>query len=234
MNTTKYKHLKPYVRPSNYCGATWYGYYDVEGRHRDSGVLTNSNWDCWVKWLTELLGPEGRVIGQETEEQERAFPGGGERDDVFAWTICRESHWAVGWIEVIRVHSSVDPEVLRQIDEKLDDLDGYPVFDELHFSEAELNEYNKCWYEYGARDEFIREIRKAFTEGRTDSDEDYTEEDGWLDKLDDVPTDRLIELHESLIPSGEYYGENCWPGTDTTVAAMQWEDIEQLINPESK
>lgn len=233
MNAVQYKYLKPYVRPSNYCGATWYGYYDVADRHRDSGVLTNSNWDCWVAWLTELLGPEGRVIGQETEDQERAFPGGGERDDIFAWTICRESHWAVGWIEVIRVHSSVDPEILRKIDEKLLSLDGYPVFNEEHFSDAEMTEYHRCWENYGARQDYIRAIRRSFTEQRVDGD-DYPEEDALLDKLDDVPTERLIDLHERLIPSGEYYNTDCWPNIESSICSMTWADIERLINPESK
>lgn len=231
--TTKqeFQHLKPYERPSNYCGATWYGYYNIADRHRDSDVLTNSNWDCWVAWLTELLGPEGRVIGEETEPQDKAFPGGGERDAIFSWVICRESHWAVGWIEVIRVHSSNDPAKLAQIDEKLHDLDGYPVFDEQHFSDAEQEEYMRCWEKYGAREDFIRAIRKSFTAERTEG-EDYAEEDDLLDKLEEAPLDRLIELHESLIPSGEYYNTDCWPNTDLSVEAMQWEHIENVTNQE--
>lgn len=226
----EFRHLKPYVKPSHYMGATWYGYYDVAGHHRDSEVLTNSNWDCWVAWLTKLLGPEGTVIGTEDEPVDRDVFGTTKGDDILKWTICRESHWAVGWIEIIRVHESVDPDALRQIDEKLEDLDGYPVFDERHFSEAEEAEYQKCWRSYGAHKDFIRQIRHAFTENRVDG-EDYAEEDGLLDKLDDVPLDRLIEMHERLIPSGEYHGDGCWPNIDLSVKAMQWDDIEQLFAP---
>lgn len=227
----EFQHLTPYERPSNYCGATWYGYYSIVGRHRDSDVLSNSNWDCWVAWLTKLLGPEGRVIGEEKSEQDDYFPKDGrERDEIFAWIICRESHWAVGWIEVIRVHSSVDPEALRQIDEKLHDLDGYPVFDEEHWSNAEMEEYHNCWERYGAREDFIRAIRKAFTENRTDG-EDYAEEDAILDALDDVPTERFVELHEQLITSGEYHDSECWPNTDLSIREMEWDHVEALTKP---
>lgn len=227
-----YQHLKPYVRTENYVGATWYGYYTVDGRHRDSDVLTNSNWDCWVKWLAELLGPESTEIGEETEEQERAFPGGGERSAIFNWTICRESHWAVGWIEIIRVHSSNDPAKLAQIDEKLERLDGYPVFDEQHFSDAEQEEYDRCWRQLGADKDYVRAIRRSFTQLRTEGEE-YPEEDAILDALDDVPVDRLIELHESLIPSGEYH-DNGWPNIEMSVCDMTWDHLENLIKPESK
>ena len=52
-----YKHLTPYKRPSNYIGAEWPGYYDVAGRNRASDTLTESNHACWLKFLTDLLGP---------------------------------------------------------------------------------------------------------------------------------------------------------------------------------
>lgn len=219
--TTKqeFQHLKPYERPSNYCGATWYGYYDVAGRHRDSDVLANSNWDCWVAWLTELLGPEG--VELEGDE---------DKECVDAWVICRESHWAVGWVEFIRVHESVDPEILLKIDEKLHDLDGYPVFNEEHWSNAEMEEYHNCWERYGAREDFIRAIRKAFTAARTDG-EDYAEEDAILDALDDVPTERFVELHEQLIQSGEYHDAECWPNTDLSIREMEWDHVEALTKP---
>jgi hypothetical protein len=232
MSTETYRHLKLYERPSDYVGATWYGYYTVAGRNRDSDILTNSNWDCWVKWLTELLGPENQIIGTEPEPVDRSVFGTEKDDDIYNWTICRESHWACGWIELIRVHSSVNPEKLRAIDEKLERLDGYPVFDEQHFSDAEQEEYDRCWRQFGADKDYVRAIRRSFTQLRTEGEE-YPEEDAILDALDDVPVDRLIELHESLIPSGEYH-DNGWPNIEMSVCDMTWDHLENLIKPESK
>ena len=148
MNTPdqpEYRFLKPYRRPECYIGATWFGYYDVAGRNRDSDILTNFNFDCWVAFLTERLGEPDTVIGHEEETQSRSTFGDEESDEIYNWTICRENHWACGWIEIIRVHSSLPHEKLAAIDEQLHKLDGYPVFDEDHFSAAEDAERERCW-----------------------------------------------------------------------------------------
>ena len=151
--TNEFKHLELYERPSHYVGATWYGYYNVAGRHRDSDTLSNSNWDCWVKFLTELLGPEGIALDDVVDEEN-------DGDEVYRWVICREGHWAVGWIEVIRVHKSVGEDRLRQIDEQLQALDDYPVFDENHYSEMEVNEREENWDNF-ARQEWRRWLDKV-------------------------------------------------------------------------
>lgn len=144
-----YQHLKPYARPENYMGATWYGYYGVAGRHRDSDVLANSNWECWVAFLTRLLGEPDTEIGVDTDRRNQrglySSDRNNEPEPVYNWTICRESHWAVGWIEIIRVHESVGHDKLAAIDEQLRKLDGYPVFDEQHFSQLEDDERDDSW-----------------------------------------------------------------------------------------
>ena len=141
----QYKHLTPYKRPSNYMGATWFGYFDVAGRNRDSDVLTNSNFECWVDFLINLLGPADTEIGTETEPQSRSTFGDEESDAIYNWTICRESHWACGYIEIIRVHESVGHDKLAAIDAQLARLDDYPVFNEDHFSQAEDAERQSSW-----------------------------------------------------------------------------------------
>lgn len=214
MNT--YKHLTPYKRPDSYIGADWFGYYTVAGRNRESDILSNSNWECWVEFMTKLLGPEGIPIGVDESG-----------DDVYHWVICRESHWACGWIELIRVHESVGHEILTKIDEQLRRLDGYPVFNDDHFSAAEMREYERCWRERGADRDFRREVRKAFEE-ECEITEELT---ALLDRLDDVPVDTLIELHERLIPSGEFHHDG-WPCIDISVANMTWDDLESVTNYE--
>lgn len=227
MNNTpaEYKHLTPYVYPKHYIGASWYGYYDVAGRNRGSDTLDNCNWDCWLKFLTDLLGPADEVIGKEAEPVERSTFGDETSDDIYNWTICRESCSMVGWIEIIRVHESVGPEKLQKIDDQLHNLDGYPIFDENAFSEAEQKEYERCWHYAGAAEDFKREVRKAFM--ADSSEETHEELTDLLSLFDDLPVDKLIELHERLIPSGEYHHDG-WPCTDLSVGAMTWDDLESV------
>lgn len=214
----RYRHLKPYRRPENYMGAEWYGYYDVVGRHRDSDTLTESNWQCWVKFLTKLLGEPDQVVGTEPVPVSRSAFDTEEGDEIYNWTICRESHWAVGWIEIIRVHESVGVEKLNAIDDQLRKLDGYPVFDEDHFSQLEDDERQKQWEAGGSSDDWYDWLRKhigeerfdlldsvyhqeiesllyrAYEQGCRDSSQNYTYPD---DNLDIEQLVRLAEPHGS-------------------------------------
>ena len=231
MNNTpaEYKHLTPYTKPDNYIGASWFGYYDVVGRNRDSDVLTESNWGCWLEFLTKLLGAADTVIGKESEPIGRSTFGDETNDDIYNWTICRESHCMEGWIEIIRVSELVGADKLQAIDDQLHKLDNYPIFDEDKFSEAEQKEYKDCWHKYGAADDFRRAVRKAFTkEVAADPDADGEELTDLLSLFDDIPVDKLIELHERLIPSGDYHGHDGWPHIDFSVEAMTWEDLVEV------
>jgi hypothetical protein len=95
------------------------------GRHRDSGLLDQSNWI---------------VV---TEDMEKRFP-----DDV---DLVRFGHWAVGWVEEMFVrirdeHGRLTPafEAAAIWKEKLDD---YPIADEMHFSELEWDATMKNFQE---------------------------------------------------------------------------------------
>lgn len=116
MNTAKKiyvpKHLKPWSMPSNYFGATHEGSYVFLGQHRDSDVLTRSNFEVALERL------------------------GGESDTV---EVIREGHWAVGWVEWIKICAS-DENALKLADEMCADLDDYPVLDEQAFSDKEYQE----------------------------------------------------------------------------------------------
>jgi hypothetical protein len=105
-------------------------------RHRDSGTLDRSNFECGVKALKEAepdLGDDYRVM--------------------------RFGHWAVGWVEIVIVRpGSKCAEVAAGIASGLED---YPVLDDDHFSNIEEEEYLDGWTQGGA-DEFRRELRKAF------------------------------------------------------------------------
>lgn len=136
--TTEYKHLELWEHPGNYAGPSWDEYYCVAGHHRDSDPLTESNWPCWLKFMRDLLGPESEIA-------QCAFMGEVDVTPSPGWVVVRESHFAVGWVECIRVHQDCDPAKLAAIDAQLHKLDGYPVMDEDHFSQLEDDERQRIW-----------------------------------------------------------------------------------------
>ena len=131
------KHLKLWTMPDSYFGAVWPGHYVFFGQHRDSDVLTRSNFISALKAI------------------------GGESETV---TVIRESHWAVGWVEWIGIHQD-DELALRKADEVMARYDGYPVVDEDHYSETEQEEAQEIWtncYSDQNRLEYIRKHRDQF------------------------------------------------------------------------
>lgn len=162
--------LKRWTRPECYVGATWEGWFVFLGQNRDSDCLTRSNFQCAFARL------EAHATDLESE-------------DCKSVQIVSENHWAVGWVEWIAIHESNAPAV-AEAGAMLKKLEGYPVLNEGHWSEMELNEYFEAWNSYGHR-EFVRELERAelIVEGA----------------LDDSTPEQTIELFEALIPSGEYH-----------------------------
>lgn len=87
------------------------------GRHRDSDLLTESNFECALAAL------------------------GGESDTV---QVIREGHWAVGWVEWIAIHES-DRIALQIADDIQVGLSDYPVVNEDDWSEREWNAAQESW-----------------------------------------------------------------------------------------
>lgn len=118
----EYRAIERWTRPDNF--AAWndsWVYSDkcfvFLGRHRDSDVLTESNFECGLAAI------------------------GGESDTV---RIVRESHWAVGWVEWIAIHES-DTVALEIADEIMCALSDYPVVDESDLSEREWEAAQEYW-----------------------------------------------------------------------------------------
>lgn len=131
------EHLKLWTMPDHYFGAVWPAYYVFLGQHRDSDSLTRSNFQCALKAI------------------------GGESETVH---VVHEGHWAVGWVEWIAIHQD-DHEALRKADEIMRELEEYPVVDEMHWSEVEMEEANEVWtqcYSDKERLEYIRQNRSQF------------------------------------------------------------------------
>jgi hypothetical protein len=111
--------MKLWTRPDSYFGAEWPEYYVAYGHHRDSDVLSESNFYSLLRRL------------------------GGESETVL---VIRESHWAVGWVEWIGIHQS-DEAAVRIATECLEKLGDYPILDEADFSEREDEQCDQTWRE---------------------------------------------------------------------------------------
>ncbi len=112
------KHLKLWTMPDSYAGKTYFDYYPIVGRSRDSDVLENCNFEVALDDL------------------------GGESEHVI---VARAGHWAVGWVETILVHKNAPKKILIAADAILDNLKDYPVLDDCAFSEAEEQERGDTW-----------------------------------------------------------------------------------------
>jgi hypothetical protein len=117
--------------PDSYFGPTFYDYIEVYGRHRDSKLYTNVNFECILRDLEKL-----------TEETVSML----DSNEPMIQSI-QANHWAVGWIETILVHKQTSEVVLNKVYEILGALENYPLYNEDAISEAEYNEINKYWYE---------------------------------------------------------------------------------------
>src|SRR3990167_6978876 len=108
---TDSKHMKLWTYPQDYAGATWYDHYVAYGHTRDSDLLTESNFDCLEAELRAI--PESANWPHEESQ----------------WTIVRNGHWAVGWVEFIAIHKEAEAHIVKA-DELLERIDDYPVLDE--------------------------------------------------------------------------------------------------------
>lgn len=127
------------------------------GRHRDSDLLTNSNWDVFIAMLDKL-------------------------DIEDAYTIESESHWAVGWVEHILINPQCQPaiDLADDVQRKLDD---YPILDEDHHSEREWEDHLQNWESWG-RNDLMRLLEKTFELGDVSQDR-LSSWDGLLEWYDD-------------------------------------------------
>ena len=105
------------------------------GKNRDSGILTESNWETLRK-LLRAADPE-------------------ERDHFVAGF----NHWACGWLEIILVRP--DSSAARVAEEAESSLSDYPILSESDYSEREWEAVREYWSRSSVRErlEMIRESR---------------------------------------------------------------------------
>ena len=135
--------IERWTLPPYYSGAHWNDYYVFLGRHRDSSILSDSNFNEALKAI------------------------GGESETVI---IVRESHWAVGWVEWIAIHES-DEETLKKADEIAESLQDYPVLNEESYSQAQFEAICDTWENSTIEDriEWCRESDCSIFSARSDS-----------------------------------------------------------------
>jgi hypothetical protein len=149
------------------------GYHDDDGDEwlmtgisvtRDSCTVERVNFDAARDLLREQLGFD-------------------------AATVVRFGHFAVGWIDYLVVRNN-DEQVLKAVEALHKRLDeDYPVLDEEALSEAEQEELDQSWRDWGAYD-----FRRMLNQFHGD------ELDQW--PADDLDEDQLWELF--LLGGGEH------------------------------
>lgn len=120
----KPQNISQWQYPDSYIGPDFSDYYDFIYRTRDSHPLDESNFICALNRL------------------------GGESDTV---QVIRQRHWACGWLEFIAIHHT-DTRSLKIADEIAGQLKVYPVLDEFHFSELELDIAENTWRGFSIAD----------------------------------------------------------------------------------
>jgi hypothetical protein len=137
-----------------------WGQLGFAGQHRDSDALDRSNHEVIRDALMEI------------------------RPDSF--TVEGSSHWLVGWVDVIRVDTSDDVAVAAVMCWR-DALENYPVADDEHFSNTEMNDADESWDSWG---------RLEFERWCVEHDDEYG-------ASSDLP---LIDSEGVLTEAGEHIG----------------------------
>ena len=172
--------LQQWSMPDSYFGFNPVGDYGVYARHRDSDTLTNSNWECLLRFFKKL---EKDFLFQPSQDDKYEKNWDGENTApgswVYTWTA---SHWAVGWVEYMMLREDAPIDLHSQIEETIDDLSyNYPVFDEDHYSNMSWEIKSKFWEEMSVKDRlfYCQKARISIFAARHDAMP--CEVDEWLD-----------------------------------------------------
>lgn len=124
--------------------------------------------------------------------------------------VHRFGHWGPGWFEIVLIDPA-DAERVRIAEELADTLEDYPVLDEMDLSSREEAAYSACWESWAAS-EFLGVLFKVF-ELKRDT----------LYALNDIDANKIRELYESGIPSGDYHEDGAPTGSRMRASAERLE-----------
>lgn len=153
------EHLAQYKRPENYGGAHFPDYYTVYSVTRDSDTLARSNF----RVIARALG------FADASDVPNYDPRDDDSEPAPAVILTRAGHWACGWIDTLRIHTSAPEALLRAADEMIGALDDYPVADEDDFSDLEYDEASEYWAQASVSERVQILQRYAGSTGETPS-----------------------------------------------------------------
>lgn len=131
---TKEYELKPYTRPTCYFGKTWEGWLVGLGRHSNSDLLTNVNFDVFLEQVLQAHDPEISILEPDMSHDGKAM-------EISSVYVALERHSLCGWVEWIAIHPS-DTGAVAKAHELMEKLNQYPVLDEDRWSEREAEEFD--------------------------------------------------------------------------------------------
>lgn len=128
--------------PDCYGGFNPIGDYLILSRHRDSDLISESNWDVACKSLSAEDHDTGDL---ETRPAVYTF---------------RAGHWAVGWVEYLLVRPDAPEATLKAAGEIVCGLAEYPVLSDDDLSERECEAELEAWRNLSVRDraDLIRRV----------------------------------------------------------------------------
>lgn len=181
MIQTELKHLKKWTRPDCYIGEQYPEFYVVLSQHRDSDILTQSNFQTIHDALKEVESKEGIPAGYEEAEGDCTVQ------------VISASHWACGWIETLLIHES-DTAAIEKAEELLQQIADYPVLDDEDFSRREYEYAREVWTSLLVSDrlEYIQRYNAQLSDY-------YNPISIFAARRDEMPRDEDGSLQEELI-----------------------------------
>lgn len=160
----------------------------LSGSDYSGALVTRSNYEVW-----QTMFPEGRNVW---------------------WTTVSGGH---GTYAIVINLEGIPEEVEEEVAEVLNGLQNYPLIDEDHHSNLEMESQNEAWEDWGRKD-FRRALEKKV--------------EGDLN-LDDVKDQDIDELFHGVAEEiGEYWvneeGSGSYIDVKKIAGAAKWEDIEEL------
>ncbi len=175
---------RSWKRPDSYMGPDHDDTSQVIGRCRDSDLLAQSNFEVAL----DRLGGESATV-----------------------EVIRDSHWAVGWVENIRV-SKRDRKALKEVKAILNSLEEYGALDDDDYYEREAEELERSFKDN--KEEFISVSIKALV-ARTDVPESI---------LNSLKSSKAFEalVSEAFRESASYSGfDNAWITEENFIRLFQ-------------
>lgn len=120
----RWDHPTGFDSDANFAGYKPTGYV-IYSRNRDSSILEETNFAA----ILEDLGGEGDLV-----------------------RVIRHRHWACGWIEYITVDDTAPDTLLDRCVDIIRALEGYPVFSDAAYGEAQHDAAFKYWRDADLQD----------------------------------------------------------------------------------